>query len=290
MDLQLRDRVYVVTGGSRGLGFAGAEALVREGARVVVSSPREASAAAAAARLAAGAADADGVAWLAADNAHAATPERLITTAEERFGRLDGALVSVGGTPPGTVATTPDDAWRGSFESVFLGAVRLVRLLGTHLTGSGSGPGTDALAGTGGSVVFVLASSVRVPLPELAISNGLFPGLAGVVKMLAEDLGPSGIRINGILPVRIATERVRQLDALSGDPDEVRARKSGDIPFAEVRRARGVRSSCRVPALPGRVLHHRGDDPGRRRFHPRNLNRDAARRRTSAMESRSGPR
>jgi 3-oxoacyl-[acyl-carrier protein] reductase len=231
MDLQLRDRVYVVTGGSRGLGFAGAEALVREGARVVVSSPREASAAAAAARLAAGAADADGVAWLAADNAHAATPERLITTAEERFGRLDGALVSVGGTPPGTVATTPDDAWRGSFESVFLGAVRLVRLLGTHLTGSGSGPGTDALAGTGGSVVFVLASSVRVPLPELAISNGLFPGLAGVVKMLAEDLGPSGIRINGILPVRIATERVRQLDALSGDPDEVRARKSGDIPL-----------------------------------------------------------
>ena len=49
--------------------------------------------------------------------------------------------------------------------------------------------------------------------------------------MLAEDLGPSGIRMNGILPVRIATERVRQLDALSGDPDEVRARKSEDIPL-----------------------------------------------------------
>jgi NAD(P)-dependent dehydrogenase (short-subunit alcohol dehydrogenase family) len=130
MDLHLRDRVYLVTGGSRGLGFAGAEVLVAEGARVVVSSPGETSAAAAAARLANGAATADSVAWIAADNGDAATPERLITTAEDRFGRLDGALVSVGGTPPGTVATTPDDAWRGSFESVFLGAVRLARLLG----------------------------------------------------------------------------------------------------------------------------------------------------------------
>jgi 3-oxoacyl-[acyl-carrier protein] reductase len=59
----------------------------------------------------------------------------------------------------------------------------------------------------------------------------LFPGLAGVVKMLAEELGPAGTRVNGILPVRIATDRVREFDALSGDPDEVRARKSEDIPL-----------------------------------------------------------
>ena len=88
-----------------------------------------------------------------------------------------------------------------------------------------------SLAGTGGSVVFVLASSVRVPLAELAISNGLFPGLAGVVKTFADELGPAGIRMNGILPVRIATDRVRELDALSGDPDEVRARQSQRIPL-----------------------------------------------------------
>ena len=231
MDLHLRDRAYLVTGGSSGLGFAAAEALVGEGARVVVSSRRETSAAAAAARLADSAATADSIAWIAADNADAATPGRLIATAEDRFGRLDGALVSVGGTPPGTVAATPDDAWRGSFESVFLGAVRLARVLGTYLTGGAYGPRGDGPAGTGGSVVFVLASSVRVPLAELAVSNGLFPGLAGVVKMLAEDLGPSGIRMNGILPVRIATERVRQLDALSGDPDDVGAHKSEDIPL-----------------------------------------------------------
>jgi 3-oxoacyl-[acyl-carrier protein] reductase len=80
-------------------------------------------------------------------------------------------------------------------------------------------------------LVLVLASSVRVPLPQLPISNGLFPGLAGVVKTLANELGPNGVRINGLLPVRIATDRVREFDALSGDPDEVRARESQRIPL-----------------------------------------------------------
>src|SRR5437667_8528884 len=181
MDLGLRGRVYLVTGGSRGLGFAAAQALVADGARVLLSAPHEATASSAAARLAPDAA-ADVVAWVVADNADPATPGRLVAAARDRFGRLDGALISVGGSPPGTVAATTDEAWRSAFESVFLGAVRLARVLAADLDGHAA-PGS--LAGTGGSVVFVLASSVRVPLAELAISNGLFPGLAGVVKTLA---------------------------------------------------------------------------------------------------------
>src|SRR5690348_4365452 len=231
MDLGLRDRVYLVTGGSRGLGFAAAQALVADGARVLLSAPHEATAAAAAARLtqdvAAGAA-----AWIIADNADPAAPGQLIAAARDRFGRLDGALISVGGSPGGTVADTGDEAWRSAFESVFLGAVRLARVLATDLGGERQDGGANArLTGTGGSIAFVLAASVRAPLPGLAISNGLFPGLAGVVKTLADEHGPSGIRINGLLPVRIATDRVRQLDALAGDPDEVRARLSRSIPL-----------------------------------------------------------
>jgi 3-oxoacyl-[acyl-carrier protein] reductase len=183
-------------------------------------------------RIARAASADDRVALVVADNAQASAPERLMAAAEERFGRLDGALVSVGGTSPGTVATTPDEAWRTAFESVFLGSVRLARVLGPHLAANTpAGLGAGSLTGAGGSVVFVLASSVRVPLAQLAISNGLFPGLAGVVKMLAEELGPSGTRVNAILPVRTATDRVREVDALSGDPDEVRARRSQDIPL-----------------------------------------------------------
>jgi 3-oxoacyl-[acyl-carrier protein] reductase len=125
---------------------------------------------------------------------------------------------------------TTDDAWRSGFENVFLGAVRLARDF-ARLAGGRGDDGPGALTGTGASLVFVLASSVRVPLPNLPVSNGLFPGLAGVVKTLATELGPEGIRLNGLLPVRIATDRVREFDALSGDPDEVRARQSERIPL-----------------------------------------------------------
>jgi 3-oxoacyl-[acyl-carrier protein] reductase len=166
-----------------------------------------------------------------ADNSDRDAPARLIGAARERFGRLDGMLVSVGGTPPGTVMTTSDDAWRSAFESVFLGAVRLARALAKDLGNAGTGDGPGHATGTGGSIVLVLAASVRVPLPQLPVSNGLFPGLAGVVKTLADELGPTGVRINGVLPARIATDRVREFDALSGDPDEVRARQSQLIPL-----------------------------------------------------------
>jgi 3-oxoacyl-[acyl-carrier protein] reductase len=133
---------------------------------------------------------------------------------------------------PRAILTTTDEAWRAAFESVFLGAVRLARLLATDVADAG---GADAasgsIIGTGRSMVFVLASSVRVPFVGLPISNGLFPGLAGVAKTLASELGPAGVRINGVLPVRIATDRVRELDALRGDPDEVRALESEHIPL-----------------------------------------------------------
>lgn len=232
MDLGLHNRVYLVTGGSRGLGFAAAEALVAEGTRIVLSSPRETTASAAAGRLVQNSAADGDVTWVAADNGDPATPGLLIEAARERFSRLDGALISAGGTPAGTIASTSDQDWRSAFESVFLGAVRLARVLAADLADRSEDDAASSFTtGMGGSIVLVLAASVRVPLNGLPISNGLFPGLAGVIKMLAGEFGPSGIRINGVLPVRIATDRVREFDALSGDPDEVRARQSELIPL-----------------------------------------------------------
>jgi 3-oxoacyl-[acyl-carrier protein] reductase len=213
MDLGLRDRVYLVTGGSRGLGLATAHALVADGARVVLSARDAAGVTAAAAGLGAGRA-----ASLAADLADPAAPGQLVAAAMDTFGRLDGALISVGGPPGGTVMGTSDDAWRAAFESVFLGAVRLARTLGGEL-------------GAGGSIAFVLSTSVRSPIDSLAISNGLRPGLAGVAKSLADELGPRGIRVNGLLPGRIATGRVREIDAGRGDPEEIRAALSRGIPL-----------------------------------------------------------
>src|SRR4029077_5435786 len=90
-------------------------------------------------RLAQGAAAGGAVTWVAADNGDPATPDRLIGAARERFSRLDGALISAGGTPAGTISSTTDEQWRSAFESVFLGAVRLARALAADLGGTGDG-------------------------------------------------------------------------------------------------------------------------------------------------------
>lgn len=213
MDLGLKDRVYIVTGGTRGLGRAGAEALVADGARLVLASRSQEAVDAAARELG------DSVAGVAADNADPGTPERLADVALDRFGRLDGALVSVGGPPAGKVTDLTDDQWRAAFDSVFLGAVRLARVVAARLSGDGA-------------LAFVLSSSVKAPIAGLAASNGLRPGLAMVIKQLADELGPDGVRAVGLLPGSIETDRLRELATMSGrDPDEVKETASRTIPL-----------------------------------------------------------
>ncbi|NJQ07201.1 SDR family oxidoreductase [Streptomyces lonarensis] len=203
MDLGLAGRVHVVTGGSRGLGYATAAALVGDGAKVVISSRDADSVAAATDRLnELGAATGGAATGVVADLGSADTALRLADAAVENYGRLDGALVSVGGPPPGTAASATDEQWRGAFETVFLGAVRAVRELGGRLA-----------AGDGGAIGLVLSSSARSPITGLGISNGLRPGLAMVAKDMADEFGPRGVRVMGLLPGRILTDRMRELDA-----------------------------------------------------------------------------
>lgn len=213
MDLGLDDRVFILTGAARGLGRATAEVLVAEGARVVLSGRHQDSLDEAVKAL-----GSENAVAVVADNADSRTPGRLLEAAQEGFGRLDGALVSVGGPAPGTVLDSPDEDWTRAYESVFLGAVRLARALGGVL-------------GDGGSIAFVLSTSVKAPLEGLAISNGLRPGLAMVAKELADELGPSGIRVNGLLPGRVETERVKELDGRTGDAAAARARHERSIPL-----------------------------------------------------------
>jgi 3-oxoacyl-[acyl-carrier protein] reductase len=212
MDLGLKDRVYVVTGATRGLGNAAARELVADGAKVVISGRDAKRVADAAAELGP---NAVGVSM---DNADPEAPERLIAAAREHFGGFHGVLVSVGGPAPGFVADNTDEQWRTAFESVFLGAVRLARTAAAELE-------------PGGVIGFVLSASVHEPIPGLTISNGLRPGLAGFAKSLADELGPRGIRVLGLLPSRIDTDRVRELDALSADPEATRAANEARIPL-----------------------------------------------------------
>ncbi|MEJ7636293.1 SDR family oxidoreductase [Aeromicrobium sp.] len=212
MDLGLSDRVYLLTGASGGLGRATAQALVDDGARVVISSRNQDSVDRAVADLGPTAVG------VAVDNADPSAPARLISAAQSAFGRIDGALISVGGPPAGPILERTDEEWRSSFETVFLGAIRLALAVAEELD-------------EGGSIAFVLSTSAKAPVPGLGISNGLRPGLAMAAKNLADELGPRGIRVNGLLPGRIDTERVRELDSLSDDPAAARAANETSIPL-----------------------------------------------------------
>ncbi len=215
MDLGLGGRGYLLTGASRGLGLATARALVADGARVLVSSRSSSSVSSAVASLG------DGASGMTADLADPGAAETLVTTALERLGRVDGVLVSVGGPAPGTVLGTPEEHWRAGVESVLLGPLRLVRALVPHL-------------GEGAAIGFVLSTSVRSPLEGLAVSNGLRPGLAMTAKGLSDELAPRGIRVVGLLPGTIATDRVTEIEAASGDPAAARARTEARIPLGRV--------------------------------------------------------
>ncbi|MFE2377828.1 SDR family oxidoreductase [Streptomyces sp. NPDC059398] len=212
MDLGLKDRVYIVTGATRGLGFASARELAADGAKVIITGREEETARAAAAELG------PGVVGVAADNGDPAAAARLIATAREHFGRFDGILISVGGPAAGSAADNTDEQWRTAFEAVFLGAVRLARTAAAELS-------------EGGVIGLVLSGSVHEPIGGLTISNGLRPGLAGFAKSLADEVGPRGIRVVGLLPGRIDTDRVRHLDTLGGDPAAARARSEAAVPL-----------------------------------------------------------
>jgi 3-oxoacyl-[acyl-carrier protein] reductase len=214
MDLGLEDRAFVVTAASSGLGRSAAEQLVAEGARVVLVARRAEMLAEAVSRM-----GPDRAVALAADVTDLQTAETACAFALDAFGRLDGALISVGGPPAGSVMDTGEEAWRGAFESVFLAALRVSKAVVRHGTAS------DLV------IAWVLSTSVKTPMPGLATSNGLRPGLAMLVKQLADELGPDGTRVIGLLPGRIETERVRYLDSLKDDPEAARRSAEAAIPL-----------------------------------------------------------
>jgi len=206
MDLGLSGRRYLITGGGRGLGFATAQALASEGARTCLVARDPGRLAEATASLGKGH-DA-----IRADLANPDAAESIAGT----VGSVDGLLVNVGGPTPGTVLELDDDAWRQAIDGVLLSSLRLLRALTPQIV-------------DGGSILLVLSSTAKEPIRDLGASNVLRPGLAMVVKDLANTLAPR-VRVNGILPGRIATDRLRSLGGTdlsdgvpmgrAGDPDE----------------------------------------------------------------------
>jgi 3-oxoacyl-[acyl-carrier protein] reductase len=229
LDLGLRGRVAAVGGGSAGLGFATAVALLREGARVFICSRSAERVRAALQRLegvAREAGEGEGrVAGLALDLGRADDCTRLVEATEARFGRLDCLLLNTGGPPHGHAFDADDATWQQAFETLVLSAVRLTRLAVPRMRAQG-----------GGRILAVTSTSVRQPIPDLVLSNSLRAAVVGFLKSAANECAEHNVLINCLAPGRFATERVLGADAR-------RAAAEG-LPLEEVRR----RSLATIPA------------------------------------------
>lgn len=199
MDLGLDRKRALVTASSAGLGYATALALAAEGAEVAVCS-RDLDRAQAAAQRITDATGARTVAF-AGDVSRADDVARLVSDAADAFGGLDVLVNNAGGPPTGGFDALDDAAWERGFQLTLMSVVRGIRNALPHFEAAG-----------GGSILTLLSSSVKQPIPNLLISNVYRPGLAGLTKSLAIDLAPKGIRVNGLAPGRISTERTIELN------------------------------------------------------------------------------
>jgi 3-oxoacyl-[acyl-carrier protein] reductase len=203
----LKNKVAMVAGASKGLGFAVAKALAAEGAKVSLSS-RDAAAANAAAEKIRSETGADVLA-MAADVTSADALAAWHAATIERFGGVDKLFTNSGGPPAGPTMQFDDAAWQKTFELLLLSAVRMVRLVVPSMEARG-----------GGAIVMPTSSAVKEPIGNLALSTVIRTSVPALSKVLAQELAPKKIRVNHLIPGRIHTDRVKEFD-------DINARKAG---------------------------------------------------------------
>lgn len=197
MDLELRGKVALVTAASKGLGRASAMALAAEGAHVAISA-RSALVEAAAAEI--GAATSAQVLAIRGDVSVAADVVRMVAATIERFGQIDILVINAGGPPPGSFLSLTIEQWEQALQLTLLSAVRLCHAVVPHMLQRGSG-----------SIVAIQSASVKQPVDNLILSNSIRLAVIGLLKSLAFELGPHGIRVNSLNPSSTQTERIDQL-------------------------------------------------------------------------------
>ena len=197
MDLELRGKVALVTAASKGLGRASAMALAAEGAHVAISA-RSALVEAAAAEI--GAATGAQVLAIRGDVSVAADVVRMVAATIERFGQIDILVINAGGPPPGSFLSLTIEQWEQALQLTLLSAVRLCHAVVPHMLQRGSG-----------SIVAIQSASVKQPVDNLILSNSIRLAVIGLLKSLAFELGPHGIRVNSLNPSSTQTERIDQL-------------------------------------------------------------------------------
>jgi 3-oxoacyl-[acyl-carrier protein] reductase len=218
MDLALTGRTAIVLGGTGGLGAATARGLAAEGANVVVVG-RDADRAEQVAKACGSAVP------VVADLLTPDAPARIVQAAEQAFGQVDVLVLNGGGPKPSTAAALTPEAVGEAIELLVRPHVALVNAVLPGMTERGWG-----------RIIAVGSSGVQQPLPNLSTSNLGRAALAGYLKTLAAEVAGQGVTVNMVLPGRIDTDRVAQLDRAAAQrtgttPEQARAGSEAGIPM-----------------------------------------------------------
>ena len=228
MDLGLKGKRAIVMAASRGLGYACAMGLAREGCHLVMCSRDEKriEAAADTIRRETGAK----VKALVADVSSAAEAKRLVDAAVSEYGGLEIVVHNAGGPPAGETLAMTEEQWQKAFEQNLLSFTRIVGAAAPHMERAKYG-----------RVLTIASSSIKQPIPNLSLSNALRAGVWGIAKTLSRELAPKGILVNVIAPGRIDTERIAELDQANAQKtgktvDDVRKASVASIPLGRLGR------------------------------------------------------
>jgi 3-oxoacyl-[acyl-carrier protein] reductase len=226
MDLGIQGRVALVTGASRGLGFACAQALAGEGCAVAVVARSAEGVARAVDELTSAGAKAHGI---TADVSEPAAAQRVLAEAEAQLGPVDILVANAGGPRPGGFVDVEEDDWERAVQQNLMATVRLMRAV---LPGMRSRKW--------GRIATITSTTAREVIDGLVLSNAVRAGVAGAVRTLAREVASEGIRVNNVMPGPIATERLREIYGGSGDVDSALADRAARNPAGRLGQATEV--------------------------------------------------
>src|SRR5271166_2348997 len=203
MDLGLRGRVAVVAAASKGLGYAVAEQLAREGAEVAVCARTAAELEKAAALI--GSMSGREVFWQALDVGDSGAVASFVAAVEKQFGRVDICVTNTGGPPSKLFASTTNEDWKTWTEQLLMSVVYFAQAVLPRMQKA-----------KWGRFLTITSYSVKQPVEGLLLSNALRAGVTGLVRTLANEYGASGITVNNVCPGYTRTERLGDLAAMMG--------------------------------------------------------------------------